>query len=292
MPPSTGPRIPGVVTRLETGIDWLSATLHAGHSLSGKTYSTAMDFLEHQQSLGNTPKEAVLLGYKGVICGKCFVGERDDGILLRGTGGVSTSFFEAIATADLHVSRLDLQVTVWLTGSEGHVGRIARNDAAYFRHSHPKEAKRRITTIESEDGGYTLYIGSKSSEHYCRLYDKEAESSNEYYKGAWRYEVELHNDAATTAARYLLGNSLQLETITASTVRQYYQARGVQVPWYTQEELNALRPAAVLESDDARSLKWLAQQVKPTVARLMRNGYTASVLEALGVEPPLGEEHD
>lgn len=279
----------GIVTRLETGIDWFSATLAAGHNLSGQTYAAAMDFLTHQQEQGNTAKEATLLGYKGVICGKCFVGEREDGILCRSTGGISTDFYEAVYHPDMHVSRLDLQVSVWIDTASSHLGRQARLDAAYWRATHPKEARRKITAIDDEDGGYTLYIGSKSSEHFCRLYDKGAESRQEYYEGCWRYEVELHNDAATQVAHFILENSLQLETVVGSTVRTYYTQRGVALPWYTQEEMNALRPVAVLQSDDSRSLRWLAAQVRPTVARLRSRGYTSSVLEALGLDTPEGD---
>lgn len=281
--------IPGpapLVTQLEAGLDWFSATLHAGHPMSGQLYDTAMAYLEVQHDAGNTAKEAVLLGYKGVICGKSFVGEREDGLLLRATGGASGGFYEACYLEDMHVSRLDLAVTVWIKNPTTHIGREARLDAAYHRLTNPKEGKRKISSVDSEDGGYTLYIGSKSSEHFCRLYDKGAEAGNDYYAGSWRYEIELHNDSATQAARYILANSLQMETVVASTVRQYYTARGVKVPWYTADELNALRPLRLLESDDSRSLRWLAAQVKPTVARLRARGYTSSVLEALGLEAP------
>jgi DNA relaxase NicK len=233
-----------------------------------------------------------LLGYRGVVCGKCFLGERDDGILLRSTGGVSTTFFESVYISDMHVSRLDLQCTVWIENGANHLGRDARMQAAYHRATHPRDAKRKIVAWDDEDSGYTLYIGSKSSAHFCRLYNKEAESGDEYYKGAWRYEVELHNDAATDAARYLLENGLSLEQVIASTVRQYYTGRGVAVPWYTAEERNALRPLLVMESDDGRSLKWLAAQVRPTVARLLRKGYTASVIEALGLDRAIDSDTD
>lgn len=274
----------GALTRLETGLDWYSATLPAGHSQSGSTYDAAMAFLEHQQAEGNTAKETTLLGYRGVLCGKCFIGEREDGILVRSTSAVSTAYYEATYTPDMHVSRLDLQCTVWLTGSTVHFGRIAREAAARHRIEHPKEAKRKISAWDNEDGGYTLYIGSKASAHFCRLYDKGAESEEEYYQGAWRYEVETHNDTATASARYILEHSAQLEAVVAATVRQYYQSRGVTVPWYVTDEYNALRPLLMLESDDARSLKWLAAQVAPTVKRLQARGYLVSVLEALGLE--------
>ena len=289
MDDSDPPGAPARVTQMETGVDWFSATLPVGHSHSGQVYDAAMKYLEGQLTAGNTAKPATLLGYKGVICGKCFVGEREDGILLRSTGGVSTAFYEAVYLGDMHVSRFDLQVSVWIDTARTHLGRQARSDAAYHRATHPREGKRRISSIDSEDGGYTLYIGSKSSEHFCRLYDKGAESGNEYYQGCWRYEVELHNDSATAAARYLLANGIQMETVIASTVRQYYTARGVRVPWFTADELNAVRPRASIESDDSRSLRWLAAQVRPTIARLRTRGYTVSVLEALGLD--VSEDH-
>lgn len=283
MRPSSIPRSPGVVTRLEAGLDWLSTTLHAGHPQSAQTFATGMDYLQKMQDEGNTAKPATLLGYKGVICGKCFIGDSDQGLFLRSTSGGSTSFFEHVYLSDMHVSRLDLQVTVWVDNPGYHIGRDAREDAAYWRKTHPKDGKRKISAIDDEDGGYTLYVGSKSSDHFCRLYDKYAESKEEYYQGAWRYEVELHNEASTAAAAYISGNSISMEAVICSTVAQYYRARGVEPPWNASEGHNALQPAARIESDDARSLKWLAAQVAPTVARLQKRGYTVSVLEALGL---------
>lgn len=283
---SSIPRPPGVVTRLEAGLDWLSATLAVGHNLSAQTYEAGMRYLDGQHEQGNAARPATLLGYKGVMCGKCFVGDSEQGLYLRSTSGGSTGFFEHIYHPDMHVSRLDMQVTVWVEDAGYHVGKEARSDAAYWRLTHPRDGKRKITAIDSEDGGYTLYIGSKSSLHFCRLYDKGAESNEEYYKGAWRYEIELHNSAATTSALYLLENNLSLEAVVCSTVAQYYRARGVQVPWTASDALNALRPLLHAETDDARSIAWLAAQVKPTVARLINRGYTSSVFEALGLEAP------
>lgn len=271
------------LTRLEAGLDWFSATLPKSHPLGGTTYDTAMAFLEKQHAEGNAAKQCSLLGYKGAICGKCFVGEREDGLLLRSTSGVSTSYYEHCYLPDMHVSRLDLHVTVWLENLTEHYGRQCRASAVSYRESHPREAKRKITTIDSVDGGYTLYLGSKSSEHFCRLYDKGAESGEAYYSDAWRFEVELHNNSATEAARYLLENRSGLEGVVCSTVYTYYAQRGIVVPWTANQALNALRSAVSLETDDARSLRWLAAQVKPTVARLIQSGYTSSVLEALGL---------
>lgn len=274
----------GTVARLEAGIDWLSATLPLGHRNSGQTYDAAMKFIEVLEAQGNTTKVAVLQGYRGIICGKVFLGESDQGLFCRATSGISGSFFEHIYTDGMHVSRLDLQVTVWIDNPAYHIGRDARQDAAYWRITHPKDGKRKIVAWDDEDNGYTLYIGSKASEHFCRLYDKGAESGETYYEGSWRYEIELHNDSATTAARYIEQNTSTVEAIICSTVEQYYRARGVIVPWNSGEALNAVQPAARVETDDARALKWLASQVAPSVRRLIKRGYLVSVLDALGLD--------
>lgn len=278
------------MTRLEAGIDWLSATLPAGHSKSGETFDAAMKFIERLEEQGNISKPAVLQGYKGIICGKVFLGDNDQGLFLRSTSAISTSFWEHIYHTDMHVSRLDLQVTVWIEGAAYHIGRDARQDAAYWRSTHPRDGKRKIVAWDDEDDGYTLYIGSKSSAHFCRLYDKGAESGEEYYQGSWRYEMELHNDASTATARYLAGNTVSLESVICSTVSQYYADRGIAVPWTTEQAYNALQPAARIETDDARALKWLAAQVAPTVKRLVKRGYLASVTEALGLDQLEGLE--
>lgn len=269
--------------KIESGLDWLSATCASELSICAEVYDAAMRFLEGQQREGNTAKEARLLGYTGVICGRCFIGDNPQGVFVRSTSSISTAYYEHIYVPQMHVSRLDLQVTIWPSESLYHLGKQARDDAAIYRKLHPKEGKRKITTIDDEDGGYTLYIGSKSSEHFCRLYNKGAESGETFYEGAWRYEIELHNDAATQVARYLATNMDRLEPMIAATVRQYFRSRGVRCPWNASDELSALQPAARIETDNARTLRWLAAQVRPSVQRLVSAGLSISVLEALGL---------
>jgi DNA relaxase NicK len=137
--------------------------------------------------------------------------------------------------------------------------------------------------MEGDDGGYTLYIGKRSSRVYARLYNKEVESDDAYYEGAWRYECELHNATATETAQELHYSLFPLEEAICSAVWSYWHGKGVRPVFDTfptgMEIVLPRREETTIE----RSIRWLETQVRPTVAKLVALGYTSSVLDALGL---------
>lgn len=58
---------------------------------------------------------------------------------------------------------------------------------------------RTYSRIQSNKGGYTIYVGSRQSERFIRLYDKAVEQGEE--GGQWkRLEIELKGDVARAVA--------------------------------------------------------------------------------------------
>lgn len=280
-----GERLPndGVI-RLEASIDWFSATLPAAHSIAGTTYSMAMDMLEHIADEGNQAKPCAKLGYRGVQCGKLFVGDSAQGIFILATGSAAAIAYNHLYLPDMHVSRLDLQVTQWECPNGVDTGKIAEQHAIAHKQTGGRRNQRQIRHIADDKGGFTLYVGSRSSESFLRLYNKERESKDAYYKEAWRYEVETHNTLATTTAQYLLAYKGEIEEAIVASVKGYARERGIYVHWEANDSLSIIRPMPKEETDDIRSLRWLEAQVRPTVQRLIRAGFAADVAAALGVE--------
>jgi DNA relaxase NicK len=103
---------------------------------------------------------------------------------------------------------------------------------------------------------------------FCRVYDKEAESGEEFYANCTRYEVEFHNNAANDAALYLFSGSRAQARASASTCWQVFNERGIKLPYDRESEENALLPQRAAATDIDRKINWLREQVRPTVRKL------------------------
>lgn len=269
--------------RLEAAIDWLTATWKRDNRFSTDHVEACLQFEQALFNDGNTQELTTWQGYVGRKTGKFFIGEREDGYICKVSGSAAHAAFTAIYRPDMHVSRLDVQVTVWAGANSLDLGLNALQDARLAKIGGKVKNPVTITHYEDDSGGFTLYLGKRLSKAYARLYNKEAESGDMYYEGAWRYEVELHNQTASNTATELLFGLFPVEEAIVSAVWQYFRSKGVTPAFNT----NAAGFSIVLPRRDEtgieRSIRWLAEQVRPTVARLNEMGYTSSVLEALGL---------
>lgn len=271
------------VSKMEVGCDWLTCTWKRDNHFSTSHIEDVIAFERALMRNGHTQEVSQWQGYYGRKTGSFFVGERDDGYCVRVSGSLAHQAFTSIFRPDMHVSRLDIAVTVWLTPSSSEVGINALVAARIAKLAGKAKNPAKITHYESDDGGFTLYIGRRTSRMYARLYNKEVESGDMYYEGAWRYELELHNSTATETALELFHSLFPTEEAICSCVWAYYHTKGILPVFPTfPNGLEVVLPRRE-ETTVERSLRWLEQQVKPTVARLSAIGYTSSVLAALGL---------
>jgi hypothetical protein len=269
------------VTKVEPAIDWLTLTWQRESQFSSQHLEACIKFERVLALDGNLMEVHTWQGYFGRKTGSFFVGERTDGFCVRVSGSLAHPAFTSIYRPDMHVSRLDIAVTAWLEPHTPNLGLQALSTARIAKLVGKAKNPATITHYESDDGGFTLYIGKRSSRVYARLYNKDAESGDPYYEGAWRYEIELHNQTASETASELFYTLFPIEEAICSCVWAYWNNKGVQPVFPTfptgLEVVLPRREATTVE----RSLRWLAEQVKPTVARLREAGYTSSVLAAL-----------
>jgi hypothetical protein len=129
------------------------------------------------------------------------------------TSGVVSphSLLRACIDAGGSISRLDLAKDlteqpidyekVYQSLKQGHNGGTARN----------------ISRLESADGGTTIYVGSRQSERFVRLYDKAIEQK--LPNAIWaRLEVETKGMVARAVATALLSNSRWSDAFDAAVV--------------------------------------------------------------------------
>lgn len=275
---------------VEAGIDYFTMTV--GEAVEGYEtwYARAREAVELLAQHGNVPKYGTWRGFDGVWCGGAFVGDREHDALLMVPGSWASRLWAQTYHERAHYSRLDMQVTVKYADFDINLSKKAYQWANALNEERPLRQRRKLKLIEDSDGGSTLYIGSRASEHFCRLYNKMAASDDPVYERCWRYEVELHNDSATAASRYLYEGSRSQPRAVSSTVWHYFTERGVLTPWPRESEENAVLPRTAARSDIERKLAWLTEQVSPTVRLLLQHVDATIVAQALGYGPEAQRE--
>lgn len=182
---------------------------------------------------------------------------------------------------EMRVTRLDLALTFNLEGPAQLVRQLAVNQERDWRTILPTEDK----------GGGTLYVGSRTSDSFGRLYDKGALLNRDLPKSIqvrpahlWRAEVEYKAERARSAWVLAMANNTYdaKRTWIADTVLSWFQNRGVPLP------IMPTSPSVVSVStrgvDDIRTIKWFYEQVRPALLRLAESGKEQDALDALGVE--------
>lgn len=275
---------------VSAGIDYITATMPHQSPKVLEWYTRCIRYIETIASDGNEAIHTKRQGYEGVSVGGSFAGVRDDGYMVTISGERAQSGFDVVYWGGPHVSRLDVQCTFQSSDRAINTAINAQLAVAKANEKLSAAAQRDATVIQSLSGGATCYVCSKKSEQFARIYNKEAESGEEQYKNAWRYEVQLKNKLATQAATLFRLSEYAQANHAAVFVRQWLRKRGVAVPWTAEAELYALPSEKNTTSDVEARLRWLHDQVRPALRRLIKLGLRDSILEALGLDEIEGGE--
>lgn len=239
-------------------------------------YQIAADILQLD---GHEPSSWQWMGYEGMSIAGLTWGHREDGDIVRCTGGLAERMFSRFCNYQGNTSRLDVAVTM----SWGKPQRYLATDAyAYICSQRPEESRRTYSLIVNSKGGETLYVGSRSSDQFGRLYDKSAEQGKSPIGREWRYEVEFKKERAVRALE-LLQNQRDRRKMYLGLVASYFVARGVALPTieeHTPYKIELADPPRSVETQ----LAWLRRQVQPVVSKLQRAGLEDAVIEALHLE--------
>lgn len=274
---------------LSSGIDWCTLTAKwesKGEQLREKAHR----IIDYAMRSGNEKKDWRGMGYKGYRAGGAAFGVRHDGcILVLSSATASALAIFSIPDAD-NVSRIDLQVTCHDSAQQAeraHLGYYSVLSAPR-RKGRPPSASLRLNST----GGQTLYVGSRSSDRVGRLYDKGVENKTAPPGAYWRFEVEYKRDEAARLAQAAIERQLD-DAIIAALVMDYFAQRGIPAP-ACHEDISILLDGhrATLEfdglSDADRTIRWLNDCVRQSVARLIQSGRLADVVRALGMEEEEG----
>lgn len=178
------------------------------------------------------------------------------------------------------ITRCDLQVTVLHREPTGTV-RDMLEDL-------PSEAHNFSAVVPLNAEGGTLYVGSRASDIFGRMYDKGAHLGGDIPPCMlWRYEVEYKRHPARAVAASLWGPSTSADdrrSIILKNVETFYREHGVPVPFAPPaDDVHSVVRYGTRQQDDEKTLRWLTQQVQPAVLRLSLGGRAQRVAECLGL---------
>lgn len=273
---------------VEAGMDWLTAV--SRNEIGGRNLEELYRVREAEAvTVGFLPTFDQKYGYEGFRCGKLFFGRRGESSMLIVSSSDAQQLAQVIDWENCHATRIDLQVTSW----RNYVENWAETQKAALENAIEANTGNKlpepVLIVPRKGKGQTLAVGSRSSPRYGRLYDKGAESGDEYYASSWRYEVEYKGDAATHILRALRTARFGTDFILRSVAGQFDA-------WHISRTFNTqspIRPAPLgkRRTDVQRKLDWLNKQVRGTVDKLRELGLELDALAALGfldADQPLG----
>ena len=183
-------------------------------------------------------------------------------------------------------TRLDVQATARFTPGQPDLAKHVHAAAIRYGRQH---ARAPAVRFSGEDVRIqTVYLGSRTSERYGRVYDKMAESKDEHFRDCWRWEVEVKGDPADHLTRRLVATE-HANDLALAHLRTYFDGAGVDPPMQL-PQLDGPWRIAYRHTDDDRRLRWLREQVAPVLIGLVDRGRRDDALDAMGVHPIRGDD--
>lgn len=267
---------------IEIGCDWLTATVTTTDKtpLEQSALHVTVAKWENRAKalLGNLePQPWQSHGYDGFKGQHFEFGTRTDGCIIRLHGPLAATDWKGFARQATNISRFDLQATVKF---ELDLEGLAQDEKTKAKlHRENSRYKYQINLHDGCGDGDTLYLGSRNSEKFGRLYDKFRESKNPEYSNCWRYEIEYADKVAVLVARFLLASDGNPTAMLPPLVEQF-AFWGIITPFHSTSPIPDLRVKRK-QPTDFGTLSWLKDSVRPAIEKLTAKGFEAEVMVAL-----------
>lgn len=238
--------------------DWITITTWTGE-LCGDTH--------FQYSKGAQDLNEKRLQYKGVNMGGIFLGEAMQRgrphYMIQVSGEQANEFSRLVSQwspYDYDVTRCDLQVTIPLPPHFS--ARDLYHDIETWA---GPGIKRRPTIVQSGDGLDTVYIGSRTSDRFTRIYVKEIDGGLR----ALRFEVEYKAEHARRVLLDCLHSEKKKEQILAYEVNSLPALKfGLKSRFLRVLGDTPHKPEIKRVTDQNNTLDWLRETVTPSIERL------------------------
>lgn len=275
------------ISDVQAAVDWVTLT---GDSWTAweRVQSMAVSLLEESVQNGSNTYYQSRHGFRLKCASGIQYGRGAGNWIVVLSGGFAAKYWMAFAPYAKTITRLDLQVTLWYT--EDCVGLIEGIHSRSLDISTPKE-RQRLTIILNGSKGDTLYVGSRASAQFGRLYDKQRQSSTDpFYVNAIRYEVEYKKPLSGEVMRWLLDEDPPAEAI-ASRVLGWFSERKIEVPIAPTNRMSAIGFPRK-EVDVQKKLEWLRKTVRPVYNQLKLIGWQTEADAVIGVSEDITTIND
>lgn len=256
-------------------------------TISGKSeqiyglQSSLQVLLDHYHEQGHKAKQVSNHGYSGWQIGPVKFLDNGEYGYVQASGDASGFVASVAGGYDVRCTRIDFQVTVQEVPGNGRtVGDIVYHDALQ------NKVCPSPTRVQSPNGGDTVYIGSRASDRFARVYRKDAQDRDGGWpRHSWRYELELKKPRSQKAWRSLLDiPSPERPAHIIALLGNYCGMRGIYYPVTTDMASSIDDTLRRKKTPLERKIAWLRDGVSPTVLELFDAGLAEQVLEALGAK--------
>lgn len=266
------------ISHVSAGVDWWRVASRAAGNMDRLLQRSSIlqrSFVEQ----GHETRAWTFEGYNGVKIGSMFVGTRRDDALLNVSG--SWAHVACVATklvAD-RATRIDLRVDWRFDRDMPDYAKETVVSCEEWQVRNRNQNKVGCTLFDGRGKGDTLYVGSRNSPSYLRLYDKAREQRDAGAIGWWRAELQLEDEWACTALKRLKESDDESQTA-HEMVQGWCRERGVFLPVACDAPITLAAPKKVPTTME-KKLNWLRHHVRSSVQELIANGYDEEVWKAL-----------
>lgn len=244
------------------GVDYLRVTSQNEHD-KAILEQEFQRVLRKDKALGYESHSGGAFGFWGTATRHGMLAHKEDWSMLQVSGRLAKGM-EEIARGTQNCTRIDVQVTVDVGVEE--VANFIRQQYENACDAPNVEGRpRKVKMIEENRKAQTVYIGSRASDYFMRIYDKFAESGDENYKGCVRIELEIKGKTSKGMWRRMaterLGEGYLIETLC-----KFAERVGVEIPDRPGgASVEVYKP--ILTKSIDHTMAWLQRSVKPSVAR-------------------------
>jgi len=271
---------------IDAGIDYLTAFAEKGFR-SLEFERTADALAEYEISAGQRLRPALIEGFAGSKGEHWFHGRRDDGNMLVLSGPLSARGATDVIPFATNVSRIDVQVTIQTPPAQESfvVDGWKMLESKSAARGRPGSYEIRVRRPRGE----TLYVNSRRSDRYGRVYDWGAAHKMAVPKSIWRFELELKRRMALNCAM-ACRQLPSVGTHCSRLVEGFFNSKGVDTPWRIGDGDLASLPLA--ESKTRKTLTWFESCLSITIRKQINLWGADIVLPSLGLSEFLPNERN
>lgn len=248
---------------VDAGIDYVRVTSDKPGPMA-RMLSYFLNVAQRDAALGYKVQKGGCFGFYGDKTRHALYGRKKEWALLQASG------YEAkrallLTHEGSQASRIDLQLTYRVeTGTVEKTIREAYKAAC--AHDAPERRHMQVSLIEQRGKAQTVYLGSRASDIFFRIYDKFEESGKEEYRDCVRFELELKGRASKALWQQLITGQMNLTSALQMVVHMLAE-RGVVTPCQDIQDMDIMLPPRQKTSEESTAA-WLRKQVSPVLRRL------------------------